>query len=524
MEVKRGRGRASRRRSRRGEPDRAGGNGAGTARGTPLHRTIWYMGTKTRVIPDFLDRVVADEVPRGGTVVDLMSGTGVVAAHLADRYRVFAGDVQEYSQVIARSLLEHDPKRKAAFLKAIDPHRDLGAAYQKNLAALEKWAPRGLAEERRLLDRFEAGSGDRHWCRQYREFIKATTGTWGATPCTENDAALGGALTTETQRLHRRISRLYRQTPERGPACLTMAYYANVYFGLSQSMAIDSLRAAIDSLARRDPFREEKRVHYLSALLHTASVSTSGTSHFAQPRHLHKDSELRAMARRRTSKVWALFEEFSREIIATVSATAHRTGNRVLRGDYKEHMEPTGSAANDDPRSWRFSFPRPPDLIYLDPPYTADNYSRFYHVLEVLVRYDYPVLATNASGEVLRGRYPEIGQRFRSGFCRASSVEDEFRRVIHGAAAAGAKLVISYSTPTGLLLKWYARQQTRQDPVARLEALCRQAYAKVRTERRRMMHSGQGDSSLLIEELLVVCCKPKGSQKSEVRSQKSVDL
>ena len=35
--------------------------------GRRLHRTIWYMGAKARVIPGFLDRVVRREVPAGGT-------------------------------------------------------------------------------------------------------------------------------------------------------------------------------------------------------------------------------------------------------------------------------------------------------------------------------------------------------------------------------------------------------------------------------------------------------------------------
>src|SRR5207253_2965645 len=32
-------------------------------------------------------------------------------------------------------------------------------------------------------------------------------------------------------------------------------------------------------------------------------------------------------------------------------------------------------------------------VIYADPPYSKDHYSRYYHVLETLVRYDYPSAA-----------------------------------------------------------------------------------------------------------------------------------
>jgi adenine-specific DNA-methyltransferase len=38
-----------------------------------------------------------------------------------------------------------------------------------------------------------------------------------------------------------------------------------------------------------------------------------------------------------------------------------------------------------------------PVCVYLDPPYTRDEYSRYYHVLETLVRYKYPVVSGKAS-------------------------------------------------------------------------------------------------------------------------------
>src|SRR5258706_4501012 len=37
-----------------------------------------------------------------------------------------------------------------------------------------------------------------------------------------------------------------------------------------------------------------------------------------------------------------------------------------------------------------------PSVIYADPPYTEDHYSRYYHLFETLVRYDYPELSGKA--------------------------------------------------------------------------------------------------------------------------------
>lgn len=444
------------------------------------------MGAKGRVIPGFLDRVLEREVPEGGTVVDLMSGTGVVGAFCADRYRVFSNDAQDYSRVIAASLIEHEPRQKRRFLQTLDPVADLTVSYERNLRQLRELYGKEIARERALLERYGEDEGDESWCRDYRRFLERTS---------RLDAARDG-----------RWLREYRDDPRRRPARLVTAYWSRVYYSVEQASAIDSLRAAIDDLDSDDPFHAERRTHYLSALLHAASVTTSGTSHFAQPRHLRKDSELCAMARRRRTDVWSVFTDYSGEIAETVRTTRHRAGNRAFQGDYASFVLPDSRGIE------RFEFPVAPDLVYLDPPYTADNYSRFYHVLEVLVRYDYPPLARDSSGVVLRGRYPEIGQRFRSGFCSAGRVEAEFRRVIAATAAAKAKLVISYAAPGGLLLKRYRRLSPSADPVASFEALCREAYSSVRTERRPLMHSGQGDSNVPVDELLLVCTKPKRSR------------
>ena len=117
-------------------------------------------------------------------------------------------------------------------------------------------------------------------------------------------------------------------------------------------------------------------------------------------------------------------------------------------------------------------------------------------------------IESSHNSEILRGRYPVIDRRFRSGFCRSGRVEDEFRRVIRASAASGAKLVMSYADPTGLLLRKYGGEPGARRPVSRFRVLCRESYRRVRVDRRRMMHSGQGDSNLQIDELLLVCTDP----------------
>ena len=258
-----------------------------------LHRSIWYMGAKSRLIPGFLERVLADELPPGATFVDLMSGSGVVSAWCAGMYRVISNDVQSYSAVIARSLIGHSPKTRDDFLAAVDPEADLARAYQENYDRLARYYEAALELEADFLKTYEAGRADDSWSVGYREYLRTAA---------ELYPGVGSGSIAEPFRSAEPLLRA-RAGAGDSPACLATTYYSNVYFGLHQSLQLDSIRAAIDAVDEGDPWRELKQTHYLSALLHAASVSTSGTSHFAQPRHLSKDSELQAMAKRRLTDI-----------------------------------------------------------------------------------------------------------------------------------------------------------------------------------------------------------------------------
>ena len=212
-----------------------------------------------------------------------------------------------------------------------------------------------------------------------------------------------------------------------------------------------------------------------------------------------------------------------------------RRGNRALAVDYRTLLVNTGGrgdAGESDAASSNGSTREdgPPgadgvtfaddvraDLVYMDPPYTSDNYSRFYHVLEVLTAYDYPPLARGSDGRILRGRYPEISNRFRSGFCRRRDVEREFERVIAASAHSGSKLVISYGAPNGLLLRAYRARDPECDPVEELRRLCERYYADVAVRRKPLLHSGQGDSNITTDEILVICRSPRQRQGEAAR-------
>ncbi len=421
---------------------------------SPASGTIWYMGAKTRLLEDLeaaIDPLLgAGRGRRRGppVLVDLFTGTGVVGAHFAPQARIVAADAQRYAVVRARAVVEPAPGAVAGLAGLLER----AAAFEAAAGAPHGGA---IAAERGFLEAVAAGEDV---AGAYRSFLEAEI----ATHDPEAEVARAGA------------------------GGHVAAYYRNVYFGVAQAAALDGLRAALEE----EP--EPARTAYLAALLFAASRATSATAHFAQPRGLGKPSELRAMLGRRRIDVRRLFAERVRWLARAAARVAHPGANEAWPLENEAAFE---RLAAEGVR---------PAVVYADPPYTLDHYSRFYHVLEVLVAPDPPPpLARDRRGAILKGRYPALGRRFQSAFCRPDRVEGEFRRVSALAAARGAALVWSYSRTNGLLLRRWGGDV---DP---LRALLLESYRSVDVRERALRHSGAGDKNHDAVELIVVCTGPR---------------
>lgn len=113
--------------------------------------------------------------------------------------------------------------------------------------------------------------------------------------------------------------------------------------------------------------------------------------------------------------------------------------------------------------------------MYADPPYTKDQYSRYYHVYETLYLYDFP----GSSGA---GRYRE--SRFITPFCLASQVAAAFETLFSRVADARLTLILSYPKE-GLL----AKQGQQMSP------LIRDYFRTVKERTLIRQHSTMGASS-----------------------------
>lgn len=232
--------------------------------------------------------------------------------------------------------------------------------------------------------------------------------------------------------------------------------YVDTYFSLQQCIDIDSLRYAIENI------NSEKKYLYLVLLMNAMCKAQSSPGHFAQ----YMDKNHNRLKKIRQLSIYDLFyakiDEFKRFETSCYD-------NECFNLDYNVLLE-------QDELMKKVS------CFYLDSPYTTDQYSRFYHILETVCRYDNPSLSSKA-------KYRD--NRAKSEFCYKRTVEFEFDKIIKFTARLGAKLVISYSNH-GVI------------SVDKLLEICYRYYDNVELKEINYKHSSQGNGSIDIKEIVII--------------------
>jgi adenine-specific DNA-methyltransferase len=246
----------------------------------------------------------------------------------------------------------------------------------------------------------------------------------------------------------RREAEELRCAPGDFPYRLATLTFAWGYFGLEQAIQLDSLRYAIDAARADRRLTAEAADWSRLSLLGAASRIASSPGHFAQylrgntPRSFERVRN----QRRRAAWDWCMS---GIETLRPFGDGPWRKTNRVFRSD----------ALRLWPKLDRLNLRNA--VVYADPPYSKEHYSRYYHVLESLTRYDYPA----SSG---MGRYRD--DRFRTPFSVKTEVLPAMNSLCESIAARGWSLVLSYPS-SGLLTKGLSL-----DPAE----LLRQHFSRVR--------------------------------------------
>lgn len=194
--------------------------------------------------------------------------------------------------------------------------------------------------------------------------------------------------------------------------------YSGTYWSFEQCLWIDALRVAAEEYSKTP-------VYYpiLSSLMFAMAYNAQSTGHYAQYRDANNTDSMNDIIIYRKKEILPYFKSKLTELIESLGKNDFK--HIVTSLDYRECLDnlPTGV------------------LVYADPPYAFVHYSRFYHALETLVKYDYP--------EVLfKGRYRS--DRHQSPFCKRTEVRNAFREMFIRVKHKSAKIILSYSD-TGMI-------------------------------------------------------------------------
>lgn len=412
--------------------------------------TLQYMGSKARIISHICDPIIKNKSIE--TVVDLFAGTGSVGYALKSYKNVISNDIEYYAYIINQAILNgcnFSEADESAFWIAVE---------QQDMLLRRKVSIAISAEKNFFVDDVDY--------KLYQAFCEKTPSVFQS----QSDDPRMKELTEL-------VSHVFPGTePSLDIPCLFLTYFSNAYFGIAQCCQIDALRSAIKQV--KDEYTKNI---LLTVLMSVMSAVASTTTHFAQFLKVKNKSTCKNLLSKRKINI---IEE------CKVLLKKYRTAGLC---DKEE------SAKFD---CYNLDFTECLDLItldnhtlvYADPPYFKEHYSRYYHILNTLCLYDYPAMAVNPqTHELSIGRYRD--DRRVSDFGKKAKALGAFETLIKRCATAGSWLMMSYSDNSIV-------------DIADLQALAEKQY-DVLIEKVELSHSKQGRSSTSKVDEYIFICRPK---------------
>lgn len=374
-------------------------------------RPIYYLGCKAE-FSEPIKAAIEHVDPQRGRLADLFAGTGAVAAALATTREVATVDIQEYSRVLCSAVLS------PSFLSAVDIQNILVEIQGQESFQRLRWCFEPLISyENRALQSAQEGDSE-----ALIELIESKPIAARLSADAVGDSDLDVAY-------NKVISRLEHSGLVESPDATVSRLFGGAYFSFEQSIALDAMlvRASLANLQRRDTL--------LAAALSTAStlVNTVG-KHFAQPLRprnkagVAKPGTVTAACRDRSLSATEVYGTWLTQYAALPKAVGKPI---AIRQNYLDGIDTLGQSVS---------------VLYADPPYTRDHYSRFYHVLETMCLRDnpsYSYIKKQGVSEVSRGLYR--ADRHQSDFCIRSLAPAAFERLFKKARSYDLPLVLSYS-------------------------------------------------------------------------------
>lgn len=193
------------------------------------------------------------------------------------------------------------------------------------------------------------------------------------------------------------------------PSESLVASYGGHYFSPEQIVWIEALRATL-------PEQKDHAGVALAALLEAASRAVAAPGHTAQP------FQATPTAKKFLAESWA------KSIPAFVESSL-----KAFAGKYAKSI---GAAVVADANEFSKTL-HPRDLVFVDPPYSAVHYSRFYHVIEGIAHGE----TSGASGV---GRYPPRSDRPRSEYSMKTTAAMAVEQLLFSLAARQTDVVFTF--------------------------------------------------------------------------------
>ncbi|WP_092557419.1 DNA adenine methylase [Herbiconiux ginsengi] len=185
--------------------------------------------------------------------------------------------------------------------------------------------------------------------------------------------------------------------------------YGGHYFSIEQALAIGTLRANL-------PTKPTEAEAALAALISSSSRSSASPGHTAQPFQPTKN------ALPHIDAIWR------RNLLKEVASS--------LDGITSQHAQVEGRAVQADANEFAQNL-EGNEVVFLDPPYSAAQYSRFYHVLEAVAVGGY----TDVFGA---GRAPHISDRSRSEYSMVSTARASLGRLLETLADRSCRVIATF--------------------------------------------------------------------------------
>lgn len=342
-----------------------------------------YQGSKKNLL-EFIHQNASPYIQPNSTILDIFAGTCSVGYSYKSEYTIYANDCELYSYIISTALLGTYNNDCSNILKQIEEY------FRANMSKFsENTKDKQIQEKELLVDLSNASD--------LIDYYSKLPTIWNNS--------------TFFVKEHKNFE-------------LFTIYYSSSYFGLTQAMEIDSLRYAIEQ------FKDTNLFFPLMTSLFFAMKECvfSKDGHMAQPlSFVDNKSKLYIM---RNRSIYSIFKEKFSDFFSDGFVNTSK-GNRTFNMNFEDLIKQDDIINNVG-------------FIYADPPYTDMQYSRYYHLLNIVAKYDYPLPTQNA-GKYTKGLYTI--NRYQSKLSAKSTCLATFNSLVSFASNYNKNLAISFAYP-----------------------------------------------------------------------------